>query len=128
MSFDCKRCGAETDMKATMLCDSCWELSRRIQEKPAIALQILDDLGELPVPLPILNIGTANLLEDTGKLDETMSFYSMLLPEGEVTLSLPRQRLSQQSFDLLDKWFELVGKAILWHREATSEVSGQDET
>lgn len=94
-----------------------------------MALQILDDLGELPIPLPIMNIGTANMLTEMKRVDEELGFYSMILPEGEVTLSLPTKPLCADSYVLFGEWWKLVGKAIILRQGGSpDEVSGQDET
>lgn len=37
-------------MLGTKLCDPCWELSRRIEAAPDLALEILTKLNETPLP------------------------------------------------------------------------------
>ena len=121
----CKRCGEATDKLATQLCDNCWELERRIKYNPKVALEILDDLGELPVPLPILQLGAETMLTEPERVDREIGFYSMLLPEGEVTLSLPVVKLPPTSYELFNEWWKLVGKAIIHRQEGLpDEVSG----
>jgi hypothetical protein len=37
----CKLCGSEEGHEETKLCDRCWELSRRIEADPKLALKVL---------------------------------------------------------------------------------------
>lgn len=40
-TVSCGLCGSDTTMTATKRCDRCWELERRIQADPLIAIKIL---------------------------------------------------------------------------------------
>jgi len=40
-NIPCKLCGNETPFKGTKLCNSCWELNRRIEADPKVARTIL---------------------------------------------------------------------------------------
>lgn len=44
----CKLCGSEKGWPETKLCDRCWELKTRIENDPALAIQILKDAEYLP--------------------------------------------------------------------------------
>jgi hypothetical protein len=46
----CKYCGEQTPMLDTKLCDPCWELGRRIEAAPELALKILTKLNKTPLP------------------------------------------------------------------------------
>jgi NMD protein affecting ribosome stability and mRNA decay len=43
----CRYCGRRTMMLGTKLCDPCWELERRIEYTPELALAILCKLSNL---------------------------------------------------------------------------------
>lgn len=40
----CRLCGTPTRMTGTALCDPCWELERRVSDRPGIALMVLQQL------------------------------------------------------------------------------------
>lgn len=44
--ISCRRCQTQTRRLATRLCDPCWELERRIADRPEIAAEILSDQKE----------------------------------------------------------------------------------
>jgi len=49
-TIGCKLCNRPTRMLGTKLCDPCWELQRRIEYNPEMALKILAELNKTPLP------------------------------------------------------------------------------
>jgi hypothetical protein len=45
ITVPCTLCGKPTLMLGTKLCDSCWEISRRIESEPSKAIKVLESLG-----------------------------------------------------------------------------------
>ncbi|MHC4397136.1 MAG: hypothetical protein ACYS1A_15965 [Planctomycetota bacterium] len=80
----CKYCGKQTPMLGTKLCDPCWELSRRIEAAPDLALEILTELNKTPLPprrpatkIEIEAVGAICNLQD--KLHEASGIIRKLL-------------------------------------------------
>ena len=63
----CGLCGEPTPMLGTKRCDRCWELEKRVQRAPAIALKVLIECAAETIVRPCVTCGNDRPTVTAGK-------------------------------------------------------------
>lgn len=64
----CELCGKPTIMLSTQRCDGCWELERRVQNDPDIALRVLAKMNQPSLRISMADTYLHGIMRRTGEL------------------------------------------------------------